>query len=634
MNGTVLEIIMALREFYYRWEWKLKTTPQQLWPLVADTNRFDADTGLPTYDELGENSVAGLLNTRRRLQIHMYGIPLEWVEEPFEWVRPFRFGVTRNYQPGPLPLLQPLKQLRVQAHLNELPDGGTHLIYEVWATPRNILGVLAIPLQIGKLLAKRFDKIFREYDKMAIDGRTFLDSSTTPIRLPNGSHRRLMNLQKKLVAESRYPELVERLIDLIQFGDDLTLHQLRPYVLADHWGANRRHVLETMLLATRNGLLDVQWDLLCPMCRVAKGSASHLADVNQQVHCDTCNIDYTANFDRSVEVTFRPNPAVRSIADQLAICTNGPEATPHVALQQLLEVGKSRLVMPQLKMGRYRLRTALLPGGQFFKVAKDGEEETAVNANYSGWPTDEQYLTHSPMIQLKNETDEEQLFILERLSWSDDAVTAAEVTTLQQFRDLFSSEALRPGDQISVGSLTILFTDLVDSTRMYREIGDAPAFGVVMSHFDVLREVIREEDGAIVKTIGDAVMAVFKRPVSAVRAVHEAQRQLAELRSERPLRLKAAIHYGPSIAVTLNERLDYFGSTVNIASRLEKFSQGSDIVLSDIVYTDPEVSDYLSNPDAFYEATLFERQLKGYDDECFSLWRIGMQCEEETAVAV
>jgi class 3 adenylate cyclase len=90
--------------------------------------------------------------------------------------------------------------------------------------------------------------------------------------------------------------------------------------------------------------------------------------------------------------------------------------------------------------------------------------------------------------------------------------TAAEVTALQMFRDLFAAEALRSGEQISVGTLTVLFTDLKNSTRLYREIGDATAFGRVMNHFDVLKQVIAEEDGAMVKTIGDAVMAVFRQP--------------------------------------------------------------------------------------------------------------------------
>ena len=125
-------------------------------------------------------------------------------------------------------------------------------------------------------------------------------------------------------------------------------------------------------------------------------------------------------------------------------------------------------------------------------------------------------------LTLENTTDAEQLVMLERMAWTDQATTAAEVTALQMFRDLFSSEALRPGEQISVGTLTVLFTDLRDSTKLYREIGDATAFGRVMNHFDVLRKAIAEHDGAIVKTIGDAVMAVFRTPPSGERDARSA----------------------------------------------------------------------------------------------------------------
>jgi class 3 adenylate cyclase len=228
-------------------------------------------------------------------------------------------------------------------------------------------------------------------------------------------------------------------------------------------------------------------------------------------------------------------------------------------------------------------------------------------------------------LRLKNETESEQLFILERMAWTDTAVTAAEVTALQRFRDLFAEEALRPGDKISVGRLTVLFTDLCDSTRLYREIGDATAFGLVMDHFDVLREAITAEGGAMVKTIGDAVMAVFRRPVAALRAISAAQKKLrVPPPGRRPLLLKAALHQGPSIAVTLNDRLDYFGSTVNIASRLEKFSQGGEIVVSETVYNDPEVGDFLAQERDKICSQPFEESLKGFGEESFSLWRVKM----------
>ena len=209
--------------------------------------------------------------------------------------------------------------------------------------------------------------------------------------------------------------------------------------------------------------------------------------------------------------------------------------------------------------------------------------------------------------------------VLERTAWSDQAATAAEVMALQVFRDLFSTEALRPGEEMSVGTLTVVFTDLRDSTRMYREIGDAPAYGSVVEHFDVLTEAIRRENGAVVKTIGDAVMAVFRRPVSSLAALLAAQAELAAPPGGgRALELKAGIHCGPCIAVTLNGRLDYFGSTVNAAARLAGLSRGHDVVISDAVRTDPEVAELLGA----LAVEPVDVTLKGFDDEPFRLWRV------------
>jgi class 3 adenylate cyclase len=172
-----------------------------------------------------------------------------------------------------------------------------------------------------------------------------------------------------------------------------------------------------------------------------------------------------------------------------------------------------------------------------------------------------------------------------------------------------------------VGALTILFTDLRGSTKLYRDIGDAPAFGRVMRHFDVLRECIRGEEGAIVKTIGDAVMAVFRRPAAAIRAIFKAQKQLAHPPDDSlPLFLKVGIHAGPAIAVTLNERLDYFGGTVNMAARLEGLSSGDDVVISSTVCADPEVAAMLVSKE--FHAEPFEMKLKGFDEESFELWRV------------
>jgi class 3 adenylate cyclase len=164
---------------------------------------------------------------------------------------------------------------------------------------------------------------------------------------------------------------------------------------------------------------------------------------------------------------------------------------------------------------------------------------------------------------------------------------------MQSFRDLFGEETLRPGDEVGIDQVTLMFTDLKGSTALYSRLGDAPAYGLVREHFAVLTGVVRRNDGAIVKTIGDAVMAAFADPADAVRAaleMHHAVIEFNERTGWDAIVLKLGIHAGPCIAVTLNDRLDYFGTTVNLAARLQDRSEGEDLVLSANLIDDPAVA--------------------------------------------
>lgn len=613
---------MPYRELHYTWEYSLKANPEELWPFVADTNRFNRDTGVPAVAE-PETRRSRLQNARQRLRLSIYGMAIEWEEQPFEWVRPFRFGVVRNYTRGPM------VELRALAELTPRPEGGTTLKYSVWTKPRSWWGAIAIPLQLRFINSARFAQAFRKYDELATTST--VEPESTAIELSDAGRARVSAAKEKLLADGVDEHIVDRLIDYTLTADDFSVAHIRPYQLADEWQLDRRMMLETCLRATRMGLLDLQWDLLCPLCRGVKESGGSLREISSQIHCEMCRIDATVNFDRFVEVTFRPNATVRFVEFR-EFCMGSPQRTPHIVAQQLLPSGTNRLVKMPLEPGRYRLRALELAGGQDVRVMEGSSDSARITISTAGWPVDELRLGTQASLDIENETSAEQLFILERLAWSDQAATAAEVIALQVFRDLFSSEALRPGEQISVGTLTVLFTDLRNSTRMYREIGDATAFGRVMNHFDVLKQAIAAEDGALVKTIGDAVMAVFRQPENGLRAMVNAQAMLARPSDGSPgLTLKAGLHLGPCIAVTLNDRLDYFGSTVNLAARLEGLSTGNDVVISRAVYEDPEVREMVDGPNGELAAERFEMPLKGFDEERFELWRVGRRAATSKA---
>jgi class 3 adenylate cyclase len=337
-------------------------------------------------------------------------------------------------------------------------------------------------------------------------------------------------------------------------------------------------------------MLSMHWDLLCSNCRGAKRSAASLDRLPRGAHCDTCNIDYERDFTRNVELTFRPVPAIRDLTGG-EFCAYGPMQTPHVLIQQNLGPGETRDVEAPLAPGDYRART-LHPGGDTIFavngaaptiVCEDGAITAAAPAN-------------AGVVRFVNRRAAPVTLVVESREWVKDALTADRVTAMQAFRELFATEALRPGDDVAIGRVTLMFTDLRGSTALYARIGDAAAYRLVREHFAFLADQVREHDGGIVKTIGDAVMAAFHEPAKALAAALAMQRTVVAFNAgaERPIVLKLGLHEGPCIAVTLNDRLDYFGSTVNLAARLQGQSIGGDIVLSHAVADDPAVRDMLA----------------------------------------
>jgi class 3 adenylate cyclase len=583
-------------ELTYRFELELESSPEQLWPLVSDTDRFNHDAGVPAVVEEGIGP-----NGRRRLSLTRFGLPIEWEEEPFEWVRPHRFAVFRRYPRGPL------ESMRVTVTLDPRDGGGTSLVYEVRAQPRNLPGRLAAAFEIGVIDRKRFTAVLRRYDAEAREDRP------APIPVPTAGPRLAPAARARLDAARRSLSggHADRLLELVERGDDQSVSRLRPYALADAWGSDRREVLELCLQATRQGVVELSWELLCPLCRGPVAREGALDAAAKSLHCDTCLIDFDAELDRSVEATFRPVAAIREVGNT-AYCVAGPQVTPHVAVQQLLPAGATRSVEPELEPGGYRLRALGVDANLVLEVVPGGAGSMHARLGGDGLTADEQRLAPSVSLTLENASGEERLLVLERTAWIDDAATAADVTALQVYRDLFAAEALRPGEPISVGTLTVVFTDLLGSTRYYREVGDAPAFGSVLGHIDQLRRAVADEGGAVVKSMGDAIMAVFPRPAAAVRAMLAANASL----EGKPLELKVGIHSGPCIAVNQNGVLDYFGSTVNLASRLVSLSNGGDLVVSDAVLADPELAEL------GLDAERFESEPKGFEGEPIVLWRV------------
>jgi class 3 adenylate cyclase len=390
-------------------------------------------------------------------------------------------------------------------------------------------------------------------------------------------------------------------------AQDSDLMRIRPLRLARQWKQPERHVIECCLQSVRAGLLSLRWDLLCPRCQGAKVSADRLDELPRDGHCPSCNISYERDFAANVELTFRPSGNVRDVADG-EFCLFGPMSTPHAKLQQTVPPGETVEIAHRFKPAPYRVRT-LRPGGEAHVDWEDGPfpeivatlaEVTAGNPAPDG------------VLRLINRAEKPVTIVVESREWAADALTAHRVVTYQTFRDLFSGEVLKPGDEVEIETVTLMFTDLKGSTAMYGRIGDVKAYKYVQEHFAFLSMAVRAHNGSIVKTIGDAVMAAFVDPRDAMRAAIDIQEHTVELREktgEDGLVIKLGFHTGPCIAVTLNDRLDYFGTTVKLASRFQEESGGDDIVFSTSVADDPAIAPLLGR----FDYTTERADVKGFD---------------------
>lgn len=587
-----------MRDFSHTWTWHFDHPPGAVWPLLADSARFNEAVDVPKHEICEDPQPDGTVEFYGGFRKGM--VRIVWRDEPVNWVEGEWFRHSCAFTSGPFG--------RMTSHLRLTPEGGKgcRADYTLEVSARTAMGRAVLSLGF-------IEKWGGRLDRAAARVRDFLDSkaeapfAAAAIPEPPDLRRRIDAMVERIERSPNGHGLGAKLADWLLSAQDTDLIRIRPLRLARLWGRPEREVVECCLQAVRAGLLNLRWDLLCPRCQGAKISADRLDALPHEGHCPSCNIDYDGDFAANVELTFRPASMVREITDG-EFCLFGPMSTPHVKMQITVPAGEVLDVPHRLARGRYRLRT-LHRGGEA-QIDFDGGALPEIAGGIDGARTGPD--APPGIARFRNEADKSLTFVVESREWARDALTAHRATTYQTFRDLFADEVLRPGEEVGIRSVTLMFTDLRGSTAMYGRIGDARAYSIVQEHFAFLTAAVRSHDGTIVKTIGDAVMAAFADPADALRAALEIQERTAELRDrigEAALIIKLGFHTGPCIAVTLNERLDYFGTTVNLASRLQEESRGDDIVFSTSVADDPAISRIL---DAVGVAT--ERaEVRGFD---------------------
>jgi class 3 adenylate cyclase len=433
-----------------------------------------------------------------------------------------------------------------------------------------------------------------------------------------------------LLRDAVEPAAAAAIEKMIADGTDASLCRVNVMDFARRAGITDDQAIAAFLHAARLGIFEMQWNVLCPGCGGVLDSNATLKSVQSiEYHCQLCAAGYEPTLDEMVEVTFTVDPRIRRIA------AHDPDTLPPVEYYRQLFWGSwadlpedidealDRITLDQIELPPGQKASISLQLPQRFIIVFEPVSHAAQFIDVKGEPTKERRnlslifnklnMPHAltemqpgPFrLSLENKTDRR---LIPGVWIADDDLhhlmakrkpflTAKRLLTNQTFRDLYRTDALDVDQRLKITSLTFLFTDLKGSTALYDRVGDLKAYDLVREHFELLTEIVSAETGAVVKTIGDAVMATFPAPEYAVSAALRMRDAIAQVGGKageqgqgQDMLLKIGIHEGPCLAVMLNDRQDYFGQTVNIAARVQGLANSRSILATGKVIDHPETA--------------------------------------------
>jgi class 3 adenylate cyclase len=452
-----------------------------------------------------------------------------------------------------------------------------------------------------------------------------------------------------VLRQSASADVVPAIEALVRDAPDRALCRINALKFATARELDEEAVIDTFIRAARLGIFELSWNVVCPGCGGVLGAGDTLKTVHHDDYvCALCATGYSPSLDQMVEVTFTVSRRIRKIA------AHDPHELPFgeyfrqifwasaMDLPEDLDRVIDDITLDTLELPGHEKAQLSLQLSEQFLIVFEPVTHVAQFIDVKGEPTRERQnlsillsglraptttieMRPGPLrLTFENRTGERLLPGLwiagdelhHLLDLRHPFLSAKRMLANQAFRDLYGTDTLDPEQRLKITSLTFLFTDLKGSTVLYERVGDLAAFDLVRTHFHVLQDIVANEHGAVVKTIGDAVMATFDSPDRAVAAALKMREAMQKLNAERgaeDLLLKIGIHEGPCLAVVLNDRQDFFGSTVNIASRVQGLATSRAIWATGPVVENAQTSSLLAK--AGLSPVAQQRSLRGIADE-------------------
>ncbi|MCB1201796.1 MAG: adenylate/guanylate cyclase domain-containing protein [Leptospiraceae bacterium] len=582
----------------FLWHYDLKSSAEELWPHISDTSSFNKRMQLPVmnFEEKNGRMFGTSVNA---------GIRLDWEEVPWQWEYAKGLHQARIYSRGFA------HYVRARYLLESLPNDGTRMyVYFGWI-PRSLSG--RILLKVGmKSLQKSYARVLGAIDKeiqakLVNTAQSSLELQN-PVDLNLEQQQVVKKIQNALAEKSVSPATIDVFARYIATGPEDQLFRIQVRDLSEKLGLAWKDILIICLYLSKAGLFNLSWDVVCPHCRGAKAELKHLGDIPDMSECEACEIDFSATELDNLEITFRPHETLRR-TQKLFFCAAEPARKPHIFYQQTVEPGSEKLLDTRLPVGLYRTRILGEKSFRLLQVEQEAKTRNLVLTEASSKETS--YLGLHPVLTLRNNDNNPHTFVIEKKTEDQKSIRPGDLFLLKEFRELFPEEKIGSDIQLEIGQQTIMFTDIVGSTRFYREKGDTGAFNAVRQHFVETYRIVNQHKGVVVKSIGDSVMAAFSHPLDALIASLDLQTRFERELKNSEIRLRISLHTGQVLAVNLDTGIDYFGTTVNLAAKIQAVIGAAEIGVTREYLNNTEVKEYLQKN----SLTLLTRPLKsGFSD--------------------
>ena len=450
----------------YDFQWELEADAKHLWPLVSDTDRFNKAMGLPapnfTYDNSGEQP-------KVFADVKFKGMKVRWQEHPFQWICEREMSVLREFDEGPFEWVTSTVELLPMARQR------TRLIHRFQVKPRGWFGKLFTPLQFGVLTKRSLNKVYRRLEEIANDTSCGFACDVSFGAAPKFSPAQLKYLEDRvgrLGREIRNVQLAKEFGEFIQQVADPTAVRIRPFGLASKLDCTRDQSLQICLEGVRAGLLNLSWDIICPVCRIAADNVSSLGRIESHAHCKVCNLQFEASFSQSVEAIFSVHPEIREV-ELKTYCIGGPYHAPHVLAQNRLLANQHVDVGVVLSSGKYEITGPQL-GQKWVVEAEDDAEASRAEFVIGDASSSELAVVNSGQacVAVDNQSELEVLVRLEQASKQTDALTATVASQHPLFRELFPAEVTTAEQLVGLSNVYLLAIGHTLADELLDQVGD------------------------------------------------------------------------------------------------------------------------------------------------------------------